>query len=74
MRKIDVNKLVDVLRCMASDAGCVIEDCPYRVTESIPIEYGGTVGELWTGCDIEQIGLDAADVLESLFWEDENGE
>lgn len=59
-RTVRREELIRALRCISTaggSAGC--ERCPYLVAEIVE-------GEPYESCDMDRIGLDAADLLEQL--------
>ena len=65
----DAETVIFALRCTNSvHVKCKGAECPYFTTEAIPDEIRSQVGfdiEDWTGCNIDQISQDAADLLEA---------
>jgi hypothetical protein len=63
-----VSQIIKALRCTCtadrvSDCG----DCPYYIDEPIPEQLQAAAGaEVWPSCDVDRIGLNAADALEHM--------
>lgn len=64
---MDKKTVIKALRC-SSTAGsdCMGATCPYYVIEQLPPELAAKAGQsTWASCDVDRIGLDAADALEA---------
>ena len=59
--------IVRALRCSATVHETVdCTGCPYLLEETVPEDMAEIVGDkLWLSCDVDQIALDAAEVLET---------
>ena len=68
-RRIRTDVIVRALRCTATPGGrCFGDKCPYRTTEKAPAEMREQVGgDEWDSCDVDAIGIAAADRLEELL-------
>lgn len=63
-------ELIRALRCTSTPGGPLMdcEKCPYRVVEAVPEHLREQVGsDEWESCDVDKIGVDAADRLTSLM-------
>lgn len=60
------SEIIQALRCSATVHETVdCTDCPYLLEETVPEDMAEALGsKLWLSCDTDQIGLDAADLLE----------
>ena len=65
--------LAAALRCAAAppapERNC--EGCPYYVSEDVPAEYVAQLGDVWTGCDVDRMARDTADMIESTIGDPE---
>lgn len=71
---MEKEKLIKALRCVSTpnpqDRNC--EDCPYNIKEPIdkddPLVINSNLEdrEYWESCDLDRIGLDAADYIEQI--------
>lgn len=62
-------KNVQALRCMSTPGGHTsnCEQCPYWKKEQLNGRLKEKLGtDTWTSCDIDKVGLDAADLIERL--------
>lgn len=62
-------EIVQALRCTSTPGGPTgdCEKCPYWKTEQLTAEQKEKLGvDTWTSCDIDKVGLDAADIIERL--------
>lgn len=62
-------EIVRALRCTSTPGGPTgdCEKCPYWKTEQLTAEQKEKLGvDTWTSCDIDKVGLDAADIIERL--------
>ena len=63
------NEIVQALRC-TSTPGSLHEDCtgcPYYRKEKLDAELKEKLGvDTWPRCDVNKVGMDAADLIESL--------
>lgn len=60
-------ELVKALRCTATPGGPTgdCEMCPYYRRENLNDELNEKLGtDTWTSCDIDKVGMDAADQIE----------
>lgn len=65
LREKKVEEIVTALRCISTVGGhCIGRGCPYYEEERIPEELRGEFGDTLEGCNVDRIGLEAADVLE----------
>ena len=70
---VSIEVVAKALRCTSTpgNGGCDIPNCPYRKQEDLswmtPEELA-KIGnpEDWICCDIDRIGIDAAEILEGL--------
>lgn len=62
-------EVVQALRC-TSTPGCLSEDCtgcPYYRKEQLDAELKEKLGvDTWPSCDVNKVGMDAADLIEHL--------
>ena len=62
-------EIVQALRCTSTPGG-LHEDCtgcPYYRKEQLDAELKEKLGvDTWTSCDVDKVGLDAADLIERL--------
>lgn len=60
--------LINALRCTCTVAsGCIGEGCPFWITEPVPEDLRELLGkDEWSRCDVDAIGIAAADRLEEL--------
>lgn len=60
--------LAAALRCSAAEdlAERNCEGCPYCVTEDVADGLVDQLGDTWTGCDVDRMARDAADMIERL--------
>lgn len=62
-------ELVQALRCTTTPDGPTgdCEKCPYWKTEQLTAEQKEKLGvDAWTSCDVDKVGMDAADLIERL--------
>lgn len=62
-------EIVQALRCTSTPGGPTgdCEKCPYWKTEQLTAEQKEKLGvDTWTSCNIDKVGLDAADLIERL--------
>lgn len=62
-------KIVQALRCTSTPGGPTgdCEKCPYWKTEQLTAEQKEKLGvDTWTSCDVDKVGMDAADLIERL--------
>lgn len=62
-------EIVQALRCTSTPGGPTgdCEKCPYWKTEQLTAEQKEKLGvDTWTSCDVDKVGLDAADLIERL--------
>lgn len=62
-------ELVQALRCTSTPDGPTgdCEKCPYWKTEQLTAEQKEKLGvDAWTSCDVDKVGMDAADLIERL--------
>lgn len=62
-------EIVQALRCTSTPGGPTgdCEKCPYWKIEQLTAEQKEKLGvDTWTSCDIDKVGLDAADLIERL--------
>ena len=61
--------LINALRCTCTVAGgCIGEGCPFWITEPVPEGMRERLGkDEWSRCDVDAIGIAAADRLEELL-------
>ena len=65
-------EIMQALRCTSAPGGPTgnCEECPYYRREQLKGELKEKMGrETWTGCDVDKIGVDAADRIERLTGE-----
>lgn len=68
------NEIVQALRCCSAPGGNTgdCENCPYYIREQLSEELAEKLGtEEWTRCDVDKVGMDAADLIERLRAENE---
>lgn len=61
-------KLVNALRCVSTAGGPIgdCKKCPFYKTEPVPEDLAGKVNLTeWSSCDVDAVGLAAADQLEN---------
>ena len=61
-------ELVNALRCVSTAGGPMgdCKKCPFYKTEPVPEDLVGEVGLTeWSSCDVDAVGLAAADQLEN---------
>ena len=66
---IDAKEIVQALRCTSTPGGHTsnCEQCPYWKKEQLNGRLKEKLGtDTWTSCDIDKVGLDAADLIERL--------
>lgn len=64
-----MKEIVQALRCMSTPGGPTgdCEKCPYWKTEQLTAEQKEKLGvDAWTSCDVDKVGMDAADLIERL--------
>lgn len=61
-------EIVAALRCISTAGGSSdCEHCPYLMEEEVPEEERPIYGaDTWHSCDVDRVGLDAADLIEKL--------
>ena len=62
-------EIVKALRCASTPGGPTgdCEKCPYWKTEQMTAEQKEKLGvDTWTSCDVDKVGMDAADLIERL--------
>lgn len=62
-------KVAQALRCTSTPGGPTedCEKCPYWKTEQLTAEQKEKLGvDTWTSCDVDKVGMDAADLIERL--------
>lgn len=62
-------EIVQALRCTSTPGGPTgdCEKCPYWKTEQLTAEQKEKPGvDTWTSCDVDKVGMDAADLIERL--------
>lgn len=62
-------EIVQALRCTSTPGGPTgdCEKCPYWKTEQLTAEQKEKLGvDTWTSCDVDKVGMDAADLIERL--------
>lgn len=67
MVNLKPEELVKALRCTATPGGPTgdCEMCPYYRRENLNDELKEKLGtDTWTSCDIDKVGMDAADQIE----------
>ena len=67
--------LVNALRCVSTPGGPIgdCKKCPFCKTESVPEDLAGKVNLTeWSSCDVDVVGLAAADRIEAQAKEIEN--
>lgn len=70
-------ELVQALRCTSTPDGPTgdCEKCPYWKTEQLTAEQKEKLGvDAWTSCDVDKVGMDAADLIERLTAENAKAE
>lgn len=61
--------IIRALRCTSTPGGPTgdCEKCPYWKTEQMTAEQKEKLGvDTWTSCDVDKVGMDAADLIERL--------
>ena len=61
-------ELVNALRCVSTVGGPIgdCKNCPFYKTEPVPEDLAGKVNStVWASCDVDAVGLAAADQLEN---------
>ena len=61
-------ELVNALRCVSTVGGPIgdCKKCPFYKTEPVPEDLAGKVNStVWASCDVDAVGLAAADQLEN---------
>lgn len=68
---MEYEKIIFALRCISRpDQKCIENQCPFFVKENIPEEMQQKCGmETWYSCDVDGVGLAAADAMERLVKE-----
>ena len=64
-----MKEIVQALRCTSTQGGQTgdCEKCQYWKTEQLTAEQKGKLGvDTWTSCDVDKVGMDAADLIERL--------
>ena len=67
-------EIVQALRCTSTPGGPTgdCEKCPYWKTEQLTAEQKEKLGvDTWTSCDVDKVGMDAADLIERLTADNE---
>ena len=62
-------ELVQALRCTSTPGGPIgnCEECPYYRREQVEGEFKEKLGtDTWASCDVDKIGMDAANQIERL--------
>lgn len=62
-------EIVQALRCTSTPGGPTGDctKCPYWKTEHLTAKQKEKLGtDEWTGCDVDKVGMDAADLIERL--------
>ncbi len=62
-------EIIQALRCTSTPGGPTedCEKCPYWKTEQLTAEQKEKLGvDTWTSCDVDKVGMDAADLIERL--------
>lgn len=62
-------EILQALRCTSTPGGPTgdCEKCPYWKTEQLTDEQKEKLGvDTWTSCDVDKVGMDAADLIERL--------
>lgn len=62
-------EIAQALRCTSTPGGPTgdCEKCPYWKTEQMTAEQKEKLGvDTWTSCDVDKVGMDAADLIERL--------
>ena len=62
-------EIVQALRCTSTPGRPTgdCEKCPYWKTEQLTAEQKEKLGvDTWTSCDVDKVGMDAADLIERL--------
>ena len=62
-------EIVQALRCTSTPGGPTgdCEKCPYWKTKQLTAEQKEKLGvDTWTSCDVDKVGMDAADLIERL--------
>ena len=70
-------EIVQALRCASTPGGPTgdCEKCPYWKTEQMTAEQKEKLGvDIWTSCDVDKVGMDAADLIERLTAENAKAE
>ena len=70
-------EIVQALRCASTPGGPTgdCEKCPYWKTEQMTAEQKEKLGvDTWTSCDVDTVGMDAADLIERLTAENAKAE
>lgn len=74
---IDAKEIVQALRCMSTpgDHTSNCEQCPYWKKEQLNGRLKEKLGtDTWTSCDVDKVGMDAADLIERLTAENAKAE
>ena len=60
--------IVRALRCTSTpNEDCIGRECPFYVEEDVPEDMARELGRIqWPGCDVEAIGMAAADLIERM--------
>ena len=72
-----IKEIVQALRCTSTPGGPTgdCEKCPYWKTEQLTAEQKEKLGvDAWTSCDVDKVGMDAADLIERLTAENAKAE
>ena len=70
-------EIIQALRCTSTPGGPTgdCEKCPYWKTEQLTAEQKEKLGvDAWTSCDVDKVGMDAADLIERLTAENAKAE
>lgn len=62
-------EIMQALRCTSTPGGPIgnCEECPYYRREQVEGEFKEKLGtDTWPSCDVDKVGMDAADLIERL--------